>query len=57
MTSSSTPANIVLWAGIVILGLATALIHLSLNFPDPGLFWPASDTSRCWRRCTCRSRK
>jgi hypothetical protein len=36
MTSSSTPANVALRAGIVVLTLSTALIHFSLNFPDPG---------------------
>jgi hypothetical protein len=36
MSSSSTPANVALRAGIVACTLATAFIHLSLNFPDPG---------------------
>lgn len=36
MSSSSTPANVALRAGIVVCTLATAFIHLSLNFPDPG---------------------
>ncbi len=36
MPSSSTSANVVLRVGIVALTLGTALIHLSLNFPDPG---------------------
>ena len=36
MPSSGTPANIVLRVGIVALTLGTALIHLSLNFPDLG---------------------
>ena len=36
MTTSSRPANPALRAGIVVLTLATALIHLQLNFPDPG---------------------
>lgn len=36
MPSSSTSANLVLRVGIVALTLGTALIHLSLNFPDPG---------------------
>ena len=35
MTASSRPANPALRAGIVVLALATALIHLQLNFPDP----------------------
>ena len=36
MPSSSTSANLVLGVGIAALTLGTALIHLSLNFPDPG---------------------
>ena len=36
MSSSSTPANVALRAGIVACTLATAFIHFSLNFPDPG---------------------
>jgi hypothetical protein len=36
MPSSGTPANVVLRVGIVALTLGTALIHLSLNFPDLG---------------------
>jgi hypothetical protein len=36
MPSSGTPANLVLRVGIVALTLGTALIHLSLNFPDLG---------------------
>jgi hypothetical protein len=36
MSSSGTPANVVLRVGIVALTLGTALIHLSLNFPDLG---------------------
>jgi hypothetical protein len=36
MPSSGTPANAVLRVGIVALTLGTALIHLSLNFPDLG---------------------
>ena len=36
MPSSGTPANVVLRVGIVTLTLGTALIHLSLNFPDLG---------------------
>jgi hypothetical protein len=35
MTSSSTQANTVIRASIIMLTLATALIHLQLNFPDP----------------------
>ena len=35
MTSSSRPANFVLQIGIVLFTLGTALIHFSLNFPDP----------------------
>lgn len=36
MTTSSAPtSNTVIRAGIVVLTLATALIHLQLNFPDP----------------------
>lgn len=36
MTASSTPtSNTAIRAGIVLLTLATALIHLQLNFPDP----------------------
>src|SRR5215217_3347717 len=35
MTTSSTPANVALRIGIVILTLVVAFIHLSLNFPDP----------------------
>lgn len=35
MTSSSTPTNVALRIGIVALTLVTALVHLSLNFPDP----------------------
>ncbi len=36
MASSSTSINFVLRAGIVVLTLGAALIHLTLNFPDPG---------------------
>lgn len=35
MTSSSTSTNVALRIGIVALTLVTALVHLSLNFPDP----------------------
>ncbi len=35
MTTSSRPANPALLAGIVVLTLTTAFIHLQLNFPDP----------------------
>jgi hypothetical protein len=35
MTSSSAQANTAIRAGIIVLTLATALIHLQLNFPDP----------------------
>lgn len=35
MPSSSTPINVALRVGIVALTIITALIHLSLNFPDP----------------------
>jgi hypothetical protein len=35
MTASRTPADSTLQAGIVLLTLATALIHLQLDFPDP----------------------
>ena len=35
MTSSSAQANAAIRAGIVALTLATAFIHLQLNFPDP----------------------
>ena len=35
MTSSSSQANAAIRAGIIVLTLATALIHLQLNFPDP----------------------
>lgn len=35
MTSSSTSANAALRIGIVVLTVITALVHLSLNFPDP----------------------
>jgi hypothetical protein len=35
-SSSSTSTNVVLRIGIVVLTLGVALIHLSLNFPDPG---------------------
>ncbi len=36
MTSSSRPTNVALQIGIVVLVLGAALIHFSLNFPDPG---------------------
>ena len=36
MTYSGTPANAALRIGIIALTVGTALIHLSLNFPDPG---------------------
>lgn len=36
MASSSIPTNFVLRAGIVVLTLGAAFIHLTLNFPDPG---------------------
>lgn len=36
MTSSSNSVNVALRIGIVVLTLGTALIHFSLNFPDPG---------------------
>ena len=35
MTTSRTPTDNALRAGIVLLTLATALIHLQLAFPDP----------------------
>ena len=35
MSSSSAQANTAVRAGIIVLTLATALIHLQLNFPDP----------------------
>ncbi len=35
MTSLSTPTNVALQIGVVVLTLITAFIHLSLNFPDP----------------------
>jgi hypothetical protein len=35
MTSSSTSTNAALRIGIVVLTIITALVHLSLNFPDP----------------------
>ncbi len=35
MTASRTPADAALRAGIVLLTLGTALIHLQLDFPDP----------------------
>jgi hypothetical protein len=36
MTSSSTATDIALRIGIAVLVILTALIHFSLNFPDPG---------------------
>jgi hypothetical protein len=36
MTSSSTSTNAALRIGIVVLTIIAALVHLSLNFPDPG---------------------
>jgi len=36
MPSSGRSANVVLRVGIITLTLGTALIHLSLNFPDLG---------------------
>ena len=36
ISSPCTPANVILRIGIIVLTLGTALIHLSLNFPDPG---------------------
>jgi len=36
MTSSSTSTDTLLQIGIVLLTLGTAIIHFSLNFPDPG---------------------
>ena len=35
MTTSRASTNTVLRVGIALLTLATALIHLQLNFPDP----------------------
>lgn len=35
MTRSSARSNTAMRAGIIVLTLATALIHLQLNFPDP----------------------
>ncbi|MBA3423304.1 MAG: hypothetical protein ACR2HO_11275 [Rubrobacteraceae bacterium] len=35
MTAPRTASNIPLAAGIVLLTLATAVVHLQLNFPDP----------------------
>lgn len=35
MTSSSTPANTALQIGVIVLTVVAALIHFSLNFPDP----------------------
>ena len=34
--SSSTSSDTLLRIGIIVLTLGTALIHFSLNFPDPG---------------------
>lgn len=36
MASSNVSANAALRIGIAVLTLGTALIHFSLNFPDPG---------------------
>ena len=55
MTSSSNSVNVVLRNGIVVLTLGTALIHFSLNFPDPGFTSLVSGTLRCWQCCTYRS--
>jgi uncharacterized membrane protein len=35
MTTTQTTTDNVLWIGIIVLTLATAFIHLQLNFPDP----------------------
>ena len=35
MTTTQRPAHAALRTGIAVLTLATALIHLQLNFPDP----------------------
>jgi hypothetical protein len=35
MSASRTPADAAIRAGIVVLTLGTALIHLQLDFPDP----------------------
>lgn len=35
MTDQNVPTNTAIRAGIIVLTLATALIHLQLNFPDP----------------------
>lgn len=35
MTSTSVQSSAAIRAGIIVLTLATALIHLQLNFPDP----------------------
>jgi hypothetical protein len=35
MTSSDAPANVTLQIGIIVLTLITAVVHMSLNFPDP----------------------
>lgn len=35
MTSSSTSSNAALRIGVAVLTIFTALIHFSLNFPDP----------------------
>jgi hypothetical protein len=35
MSASRTPADAAIRAGIVVLTLGTALIHLQLGFPDP----------------------
>lgn len=35
MTSSSRPTNAMLQIGIIVLTFGAALIHFSLNFPDP----------------------
>ena len=35
MTTTQTPTDNVLRIGIIVLTLATAFIHLQLNFPDP----------------------
>jgi hypothetical protein len=35
MTSSSTPTDLALRIGVVIFTLVAALVHFSLNFPDP----------------------
>ena len=56
MSATHSATDTAIRGGVVLLTLIAAAVHLSLLFPDPAFsFSTASDTLRCWPRCTCLS--